>query len=84
MRIGLDKKRNCTRFPEGRFVGYRRFLRDADVLCERLLFNHLAYLAMRCSDQGSVTLNQLLESSIETGIQASVQQVARYQDPALV
>jgi hypothetical protein len=42
---------------------------------EKLLFNHLAYAAMRCSDQGYISLDQLF-LPIELGVQASVQQVA--------
>jgi hypothetical protein len=58
-------------------------MQDADVWSEKLLFNHLAYAAMRCSDQGFVTLNQLL-SPVELGVQASVQQVAQYKEASLV
>jgi hypothetical protein len=48
-----------------------------------MLFNHLAYAAMRCSDQGFVTLDQLL-SSVEIRTRASVQQVAQYKEATLV
>jgi hypothetical protein len=48
-----------------------------------MLFNHLAYAAMRCSDQGFVTLDQLL-SSVEIRTRANVQQVAQYKEATLV
>ena len=83
MRVDHDRKRNCTRIPGGNLVSYRKILQDADVWSDRMLFNHLAYAAMRCSDQGFVTLDQLL-SSIELGTRASVQQVAQYKEAALV
>jgi hypothetical protein len=66
MRLEPDRKRNCARIPGGSFVSYRKILQDADVWSEKQLFNHLAYAAMRCSDQGYVTLDQLL-SPIELG-----------------
>jgi hypothetical protein len=83
MRLEPDRKRNCARIPGGSFVRYRKILQDADVWSEKLLFNHLAYAAMRCSDQGYVTLDQLL-SPIELGLQTSVQQVAQYKEASLV
>jgi hypothetical protein len=83
MRLEPDKKRNCARIPGGNFVSYRKILQDADVWSEKLLFNHLAYAAMRYSDQGYVTLDQLL-SPIELGVQMSVQQVAQYKEASLV
>jgi hypothetical protein len=43
--------------------------------------NHLAYAAMRCSDQGFVTLDQ---SSTELGTLTSMQQMAQYKEAALV
>jgi hypothetical protein len=58
MRLEPDRKRNCARIPRGSFVSYRKILQNADVWSEKLLFNHLAYAAMRCSDQGYVTLDQ--------------------------
>jgi hypothetical protein len=81
MRIDHDKKKCFTKIPGGNLVSYRKILRDADLWSDRMLFNHLAYAAMRCSDQGFVTLDQLL-SSIET--RASVQQVAQYKEATLV
>jgi hypothetical protein len=48
-----------------------------------MLFNHLTYAAMRCSDQGFVALNQL-PSPIEIGMRISVQQMAQYKEGALV
>jgi hypothetical protein len=83
MRLEPDKRRNCARIPGGSFVSYRKILQDADVWSEKLLFNHLAYAAMRCSDQGYVTLDRLF-SPIELGVQASVQQVAQYKEASLV
>jgi len=50
MRIDHDKKRNCTRILGGDLVSYRKILHDADIWSDRMLFNHLAYAAMRCSD----------------------------------
>jgi hypothetical protein len=47
------------------------------------LFNHLAYAAMRCSDQGFITVDQLL-APIALGTQADLQQVARYKEASLV
>jgi hypothetical protein len=49
-----------------------------------MLFNHLAYAAMRCNDQGFVTLNQLLSSVAKIRTRASVQQVAQYKEATLV
>jgi hypothetical protein len=46
LRIDHDKKKCLT------IVSYRKILRDADLWSDRMLFNHLAYAAMRCSDQG--------------------------------
>jgi hypothetical protein len=48
-----------------------------------MLFNHLAFAAMRCSDQDFVTLDQLL-SSTELGSLTSMQQMAQYKEAALV
>jgi hypothetical protein len=45
--------------------------------------DHLACAALRCSDQGFVTLDQLL-SSVEIRTRASVQQVAQYKEATLV
>jgi hypothetical protein len=58
-------------------------MRDADIWSDRMLFNHLAYAAMRCSDQGFVTLDELL-SSVEIRTQPIVQQVAQYKEATLV
>jgi hypothetical protein len=57
MKVDNDKKLNCTRVPGGSLVSYRKILQDADIWSDRMLFNHLAYAAMRCSDQGFVTLD---------------------------
>jgi hypothetical protein len=83
MRIDHDKKKCFTKIPGGNLVSYRKILRDADLWSDRMLFNHLAYAAMRCSDQGFVTLDQLL-SSVEIRTRASVQQVAQYKEAILV
>jgi hypothetical protein len=83
MRGDYDRKRSGMRIPGGDFVGYRKILRDANIWSDYTLFNHLAYAAMRCSDQGFVTLDQLL-SSVELGPQLNEQQVARYKEAALV
>ena len=82
-RTDHDKKQSFSRVSGGSLVSYRKILRDADIWSDRALFNHLAYAAMRCSDQGFVTLDQLL-SSIEIRTRASVQQVAQYKEAALV
>jgi hypothetical protein len=47
-----------------------------------MLFNHLTYAAMRCTDQGFVTLDQLL-GSIEIGTKESLQQMAQYKEATL-
>jgi hypothetical protein len=60
MRQDFDRKRNWTRIPGGTFVSYRRILGNADAWSERMLFNHLAFAAMRCSVQGFITVDQLL------------------------
>jgi hypothetical protein len=44
-----------------------------------MLFNHLTYAAMRCTDQGFVTLNQLLGSN-EIGTTESLQKMAQYKE----
>jgi hypothetical protein len=48
-----------------------------------MLFNHLTYAAMRCTDQGFVTLDQLLGSN-EKGTKESLQQIAQYKEATLV
>jgi hypothetical protein len=48
-----------------------------------MLFNHLTYAAMRCTDQGFVTLDQLLGSN-EIGTKESLQQMAQYKEATLV
>jgi hypothetical protein len=73
MRIDHDKRKCFTKIPVGNLVGYRKILRDADLWSNIMLFNHLAYAAMRCSDQGFVTLDQLLFSVEITWTRASVQ-----------
>jgi hypothetical protein len=81
MRIDHDKKKCFTKIPGRNLVSYRKILRDADLWSDRMLFNHLA--AMRCSDQGFVTLDQLL-FSVEIRTRASVQHVAQYKEATLV
>jgi hypothetical protein len=83
MKVDNDRRLNCTRVPGGGLVNYRKILQDADVWSDRMLFNHLAYAAMRCSDQSFVTLDQLL-SSTELGTLTSMQQMAQYKEAALV
>jgi hypothetical protein len=70
-RVDLDKKRSHPRMPGANLVSYYKILQDADIWSERMLFNHLAYAAMRCTDQGFVTLDQLL-SSVVSGRVASM------------
>jgi hypothetical protein len=82
-RVDLDKKRSHPRMPGASLVSYYKILQDADIWSERMLFNHLAYAAMRCTDQGFVTLDQLL-SSVEIGTRESVQQMAQYKEATLV
>jgi ribosome-binding ATPase YchF (GTP1/OBG family) len=48
-----------------------------------MLFNHLTYAAMRCTNQGFVTLDQLL-GSIEIETRERLQQMAQYKEAALV
>jgi hypothetical protein len=50
MKVDNDMRLNCTRVPRGGLVSYCKILQDADVWIDRMLFNHLAYAAMRCSD----------------------------------
>jgi hypothetical protein len=82
-RVDLDKKRSHPRMPGASLVSYYKILQDADIWSKRMLFNHLAYAAMRCTDQGFVTLDQLL-SSVEIGTRESVQQMAQYKEATLV
>jgi hypothetical protein len=56
-RVDLDKKRSHPRMPGASLVSYYKILQDADIWSERMFFNHLAYAAMRCTDQGFVTLD---------------------------
>jgi hypothetical protein len=83
MKVDSNKSLNCTRVPEGGLVSYRKILQDADVWSNRMLFNHLAYAAMRCSDQGFVISDQLLSSN-ELGTMTSMQQMTQYKEAALV
>ena len=62
LRTDLGKRENYPRVPGSSLVSFRRILRDANDWSGRLLFNHLAYAAMRCTDQGFITLDQLLSS----------------------
>jgi hypothetical protein len=43
----------------------------------------MAYAAMRCTDQGFITLGQLL-SSYRTGTRESLQQIAQHKEASLV
>jgi hypothetical protein len=79
----LGKRDNFPRVLEASLVSYRRILHDANEWSERMLFNHLTYTAMRCTDQGFVTLDQLL-GSIKIGTRESFQQMARYKEATLV
>jgi hypothetical protein len=83
MKANSDRRLNCTKVPGGGLVSYRKILQDADVWSDTMLFNHLAYAAMRCSDQAFVTLDQLLSSN-ELGTMTSMQQMAQYKKAALV
>jgi hypothetical protein len=82
-RVDLDKKRSHPRMPGASLVNYYKILQDTDIWSERMLFNLLAYAAMRCTDQGFVTLDQLL-FSVEIGTRESVQQMAQYKEATLV
>jgi hypothetical protein len=48
-----------------------------------LLFNHLAYAAMRCTNQGFITLGQLLFTD-RIGTKESLQQIAQHKEVSLV
>jgi hypothetical protein len=48
-----------------------------------LLFNHPAYAAMRCTNQGFITLGQLLFSD-KIGTRESLQQIAQHKEASLV
>jgi hypothetical protein len=60
LRTDLGKQENYPKVPGSSLVSFRRILRDATDWSGRLLFNHLAYAAMRCTDQGIISLGQLL------------------------
>jgi hypothetical protein len=79
MKVHNDRTFNCTRSPGGSLVSYCKILHDADIWSDKMLFDHLAYAAMRGSDQGFVTLDQLL-SSTELGTSASMQQMTQYKE----
>jgi hypothetical protein len=79
----LGKRENYPIVPGSSLVSFCRILRDADDWSGRLLFNHLTYAAMRCTDQGFITLGQLL-SSDRIGIRESLQQIAQHKEASLV
>jgi hypothetical protein len=83
LRTDLGKRENYPRVPGSSPVSFRRILRDANDWSGRLLFNHLAYAAMRCTDQGFITLGQLL-SSDRIGTRESLQQIAQHKEASLV
>jgi hypothetical protein len=74
---GSRQEEEFRRFRGEGLVSYRKVLQGANSWSDQMLFNHLAYAAMRKSDQGFVTLDQLL-SLIEIGMRISVQRVAQY------
>jgi hypothetical protein len=77
LRTDLGKRECYPRVQGASLVSYRRIVRDANEWSGRLLFNHLTYAAMRCIDQGFVTLDQLL-SSDKIGKRESLHQIAQY------
>jgi hypothetical protein len=83
LRTDLGKRKNYPKIPRSSLVSFRRILRDADDWSGRLLFNHLAYAAMRCTDQGFITLGQVL-SSDKIGTRESLQQIAQHKEASLV
>jgi hypothetical protein len=83
LRTDLGEREKYPRVPGSSLVSFCRILRDANDWSGRLLFNHLAYAAMRCSNQGFITLGQLL-SSDKIGTKESLQQIAQYKEASLV
>jgi hypothetical protein len=83
LQTDLGKRENYPRVPGSSLVSFRRILRDANDWSGRLLFNHLAYAAMICTDQGFITLGQLL-SSDRMGTRESLQQIAQHKEASLV
>jgi hypothetical protein len=83
LRTDLGKRDSYPRVPGASLVSYRRILHDANEWSGKMLFNHLTYAAMRCTDQGFVTLDQLLGSN-EIGTKESLQQMAQYKEATLV
>jgi hypothetical protein len=83
LRTDLGKRENYPRVPGSSLVSFRRILRDANDWSGRLLFNHLAYAAMRCTDQGFITLSQLLFSD-RLGTRESLQQISQHKEASLV
>jgi hypothetical protein len=79
----LDKRENYPRVPGSSLISFCRILRDTNDWSGRLLFNHLAYAAMRCTDQGFITVDQLL-SSDRIGTRESLQQIAQHKEASLV
>jgi hypothetical protein len=83
LRTDLGKRENYPRVPGSSPVSFCRILRHANDWSGRLLFNHLAYAAMRCTDQGFITLGQLL-SSYRIGTRESLQQITQHKEASLV
>lgn len=83
LRTDSGKRENYPRVPGSSLVSFRKILRDANDWSGRLLFNHLAYAAMRCTDQGFITLSQLLAFD-RIGTKESLQQIAQHKEASLV
>jgi hypothetical protein len=83
LRTDLGKRENYPRVPGSSLVSFHRILQDANDWSGRLLFNHLAYAAMRCTDQGFITLSQLLFLDI-IDARESLQQIAQHKEASLV
>jgi hypothetical protein len=82
-RVEQDRKRDHPRVSGASLVSHHKILHDADIWSDKMLFNHLAYAAMGCSDQGFVTLDHLL-SPVEIGSPKSRQQMAHSKEATLV
>jgi hypothetical protein len=86
LRTDFDKRelsRNHPRVPRLSLVSFCSIVRDANDWSRRLLFNHLAYAANRCTNQGFITLGQLL-STDKIGTRESLQQIAQHKEASLV
>jgi hypothetical protein len=83
LRTDLGKREDYPRVLGLSLVSFFRILRDANDWSGRLPFNHLAYAAMRCTEQGFITLGQLL-SSDKIGTRESLQQLAQHKEASLV